>query len=105
MPVINDILGRLTSEVLQPAAGVIFAAGFLLFMWGLVQFLWNLNDGGENQQGKDHMIWGIVGMVIMMSIWSIIALLDATFGLGALSGNGAATDPNRNQIQTVRFTN
>ena len=104
MPVVNDILGRIASEILQPAAEVIFAAGFLLFLWGLVVFLWNVEEGGNNSEGKEHMIWGIVGMFIMVSIWSIIALLDNTFGLGALRGNGPATDPNRNQIQTVRFT-
>jgi hypothetical protein len=105
MPVVSDIMQRLGTEVIQPAAQVIFAAGFLLFLWGLVKFLWNLNDGGENGEGKQHMIWGIVGMVIMVSIWGIIALLDNTFGLGVLGGNGAATDPNRNQIQVVQFTN
>src|SRR4051812_12196234 len=103
MPVVSGILGRIGSEIIQPAAAVIFAAGFLLFLWGLMLFLWKSSDGGENAEGKQHMIWGIVGMVIMVSIWAIIGLLDSTFGLGAMNGNGAAVDPNRNQIQVAQF--
>jgi len=38
------------------------------------------------------------------AIWSIIGLLDSTFGLGVMNG-GAAVDPGRNQIQTPNFTN
>jgi len=104
MPVVNNILGKITSEILQPAAEVVFAAGFLLFLWGLVKFLYNVEEGGENSEGKQHMLWGIIGVFVMVSIWGIIKLLDATFGLGALpGGSGAAVDPGRNQIQTVQF--
>ena len=106
MPAVSEILGRLKYEVLWPAMTVIFAAGFLLFIWGLVKFLWNVEEGSgsSSSEGKQHMIWGIVGMLIMVSFWSIIALLDNTFGLGALSG-GAATDPGRNELQGVTFGN
>src|SRR5262249_21248133 len=103
MPMISDILGRIETEILGPAEAVIFAAGFLLFLWGLVEALRNLEEGGPTSEGKQHMIWGVVGMTIMVSIWGIVALIDNTFGLGALTG-GAATDPSRaQQITDVRF--
>jgi hypothetical protein len=101
MSVIGDILQRLQYEVLWPAMTVIFSAGFLLFIWGLVKFLWHVEEGGSADEGKQHMIWGIVGMLIMVSFWGIIGLLDSTFGLGVL--NGSNSDPGRNQIQGVTF--
>ena len=104
MPVVSDILKRLQGEVLFPAMTVVFAAGFLLFIWGLVKFLWNVEEGGGKTEGKQHMIWGIIGMLIMVSFWSIISLLDATFNLGVYNG-GAAVDPSRNQLQGVTFGN
>jgi hypothetical protein len=104
MQAVSDILGRLKYEVLWPAMTVIFAAGFLLFIWGLVKFLWHVEEGSSSSssEGRQHMIWGIVGMLIMVSFWSIIALLDNTFGLGVMNG-GAATDPGRNELQGVTF--
>jgi len=52
MPAVNNIMGKITSEIFQPAAEVVFAAGFLLFLWGLVTFLYNANEGGENKVGR-----------------------------------------------------
>lgn len=101
----SQVLERIKTEVWTPVATVIFAAGFLLFVWGLVRFLWNVEEGSGREEGKNHMIWGIVGMFIMVSIWAIISLLDNTFGLGAVSGSGPAVDPSRaNQIKSVNFT-
>lgn len=73
-------MDRLVDFVINPAILLVFSAGFFLFIWGLVQFLWNL-EGGEIDNGKRHMLWGIVGMVVMVSVYGIIAIIDNTFDL------------------------
>ena len=78
---VSNIMGRFVTYIINPAILIVFALGFLLFVYGLVEFLWNLNEGGENKEGKQHMLWGIVGMLIMVSVWGILDLLDNTFGL------------------------
>ena len=96
MPQAADaLLQRLNQFVIAPIEMVIFAAGFLLFMWGLVKFMWNVGEGGDQTEGKQHMLWGLIGMFLMVSIWSVIALIDNTFSLGAMSPGGAATDVGR----------
>ena len=82
----EQILKNFVTYLINPAILLIFTAGFFLFVWGLVQFLLNLDKGGENDEGKQHMLWGIVGMFVMASVYGIIALLDNTFELGAFSG-------------------
>ena len=81
----SQILSNFVSYIINPAILVIFTAGFFLFVWGLVQFVMELNKGGEHEEGKQHMLWGIVGMFVMASVYGIIALLDNTFDLGAFS--------------------
>ena len=76
-----SIMYRLQAYIIDPAILIVFSLGFLLFVFGLVEFLWNLNEGGENEEGKQHMLWGIVGMLIMVSVFGILELLDNTFGL------------------------
>ena len=96
MPQAADaVLQRLNTFVVAPIMMVVFAAGFLLFMWGLVKFMWNVGEGGDQSEGKQHMLWGLIGMFLMVSIWSIIALIDNTFNLGAMTPGGAATDVGR----------
>lgn len=76
-----DIYNRFNEFIVDPAMLLIFSAGFVLFLWGLVVFLSNLDETGKRQEGLNHIIWGLVGMLIMVSIWGIIALIENTFGL------------------------
>lgn len=78
---VQAIIGRFETYIVDPILLILFSAGFFLFVFGLVQFLITMNQGGEKNEGKDHMIWGVVGMLIMVSVYGIIALLDNTFDL------------------------
>lgn len=97
MQAAGDLIGRFVTYILNPLILLIFAAGFFLFMWGLVKFIWSLNTGKPNPDGKSHMLWGIVGMVIMVSVEGIILMVDQTFSLQALSGGG----PDLSRIQNI----
>src|SRR3989338_4879625 len=77
----SNVISRFVDFIINPAILIIFTFGFFLFTWGLVQFLWNLDEGGENAAGKQHMLWGIVGMLIMVSVYGIINIVDNTFDL------------------------
>src|SRR3989344_6640474 len=81
MTAASQLLNRLVDYFINPAILVIFAFGFFLFVWGLIEFLWNLRGGEVQNDGKQHMIWGIVGMLIMVSVFGIISLIDSTFNL------------------------
>jgi len=83
-----EVFERIISQILEPAVRVLFAAGFFLFLWGLAKFLYNLesvakNSGDRNRrkEGLQHLIWGLVGMLVMVSVQGIIALIINTFGL------------------------
>ncbi len=81
MQAAGNIMDTFVTLIIDPAILIVFSAGFFLFIYGLVEFLYAINQGGDNTEGKQHMVWGIVGMLIMISVYGIIALLDNTFGL------------------------
>jgi succinate dehydrogenase/fumarate reductase cytochrome b subunit len=77
----SNLIDKLVDYIIDPIILLIFAAGFFLFVWGIVQFLWKLDEGAQND-GKRHMLWGIVGMLVMVSVYGII---DETFDLDIAS--------------------
>ena len=77
----EQLLERIINYIVDPAIRVVFTAGLFLFLWGLVEFLWGLKEGKSQEDGKRHMIWGMVGMLIMVSVYGIIALIVNTFGI------------------------
>lgn len=81
MQAAGNLVDKFVTLIIDPAILIVFAAGLFLFMWGLVEFLVAINRGGDTSEGKRHMVWGIVGMLIMVSVYGIISLLDNTFGL------------------------
>lgn len=81
MNTFGDVITRFKEYLINPAIVLIFAAGFFFFVFGLVEFLWKLSSGADTKEGKQHMIWGIVGMVIMASVYGILALVTSTFGI------------------------
>ncbi len=94
MPATGDLINRFTTYVIDPAILLVFSAGLLLFIWGIVEFLWSLKDGEGHNEGKMHMVWGIVGMLVMVSVYGIVALIDNTFGLNI-------SNPDVSRIQNV----
>jgi len=91
MQAASDALVRLQTYILYPAMKVVFAAGMMLFVYGLVEFLWHVDDVAAQETGKQHMLWGIVGVLVMVSFWSILAIALGTFGIDFSS----ATDVGR----------
>ena len=91
----SDAIVKLQQYVLVPAERIIFAAGFFLFVYGLVEFLWNIDEVSAQQEGKQHMLWGIIGVFIMVSVLGIISIIQNTFGIGTAST--ASTDVSRAQ--------
>lgn len=94
MPATADLVNRFTTYIIDPAILLVFTAGFLLFVWGIVEFLWGLRSGEASNEGKMHMLWGIAGMLVMVSVYGIVALIDNTFGLDI-------SNPDVSRIQNV----
>lgn len=63
---------------------LIYALAFLVFIVGMVRYLF-LEQGEEGREkGKQLMLWGIIGFVVMFSVWGLVNLLLNTFDLAGV---------------------
>jgi hypothetical protein len=77
----QNIMDTIVAVVLNPIAMLIFAWGFFQFLWGLFLFMYKLDQSGSKELGQKHMIFGILGMFIMVAVWGIINMVASTLGL------------------------
>ncbi|MFZ2886870.1 MAG: hypothetical protein WA021_03565, partial [Minisyncoccia bacterium] len=56
-----ELLDRIKEYVIDPFLAVLFSLGLLLFFVGIVEFLWSIREGKPSDDGKNHMVWGLVG--------------------------------------------
>ncbi len=83
MPDITIIpfLNKVNSLILNPIISLMFAISFAYFIYGGVKFL-SLDVGDkERKDAQMAIFWGIVGMVIMFSVYGIINFVLGTFGI------------------------
>lgn len=88
----EQFLARVQVQILMPIVTLLTLAAFVMFVWGLVQFIYALQGGSVMSDGKahantgisagkKHMVWGIVGLVIMFGANAIIAIIKQTVGV------------------------
>ncbi len=61
---------------------LIFGLALLFFLWGVLKAFVIKGDEDSRKEGKQYMIWAIVGLVVMVSLWGIVTLLSGALGLG-----------------------
>lgn len=77
----ETLISRIEIFIINPILLLLFAAGFLYFLWGMSTFIWNAESEDGRTVGVRHMMWGIVGMFIMVAAWGFINLIKGTFGI------------------------
>ncbi|HBD25050.1 MAG: hypothetical protein A2566_01625 [Candidatus Zambryskibacteria bacterium RIFOXYD1_FULL_40_13] len=90
---IATFLNRVNELILNPLIVLAFGLSFVYFTYGIVKFL-RLEAGDKSRkEAQDAILWGIVGMVIMFSVYGIIKFVLATFGVTANPGAGQYLNP------------
>ena len=80
---IVSFLNKLNELVLNPVILLMFGVSFVYFIFGVIKFLSSDagDKGAKRIEARNSIIWGIVGMLIMFSVYGIIRLVVDTFGI------------------------
>jgi K+-transporting ATPase A subunit len=58
------------------------ACALLFFIWGLVVYIVRSGDIKSKEEGRTRMIWGVIALFIIVSIWGIVGFLGGLLGIG-----------------------
>ncbi|HEY4502605.1 MAG TPA: hypothetical protein VJH21_02115 [Candidatus Paceibacterota bacterium] len=81
MAAVSQVLARIEAEILNPLIILLFGFALILFLWGGFKFIRDAGSEEGRTLGKQSFIWGIVGMVIMVSVYGILRLVTSTVGV------------------------
>lgn len=76
----QTFIANVQREILMPIITLLTLGAFLIFIWGIVEFIASSDNEEKRKAGQQHMIWGIVGLVIIFGANAIVALIKATVG-------------------------
>jgi len=77
---VGDLVKRVNRVILNPLILFMFFLALAYFIYGVFQFLANADNEDARATGKQHMLWGVIGMFIMMSVFGIMQILLNTLG-------------------------
>ncbi|HPS21297.1 MAG TPA: pilin [Candidatus Paceibacterota bacterium] len=80
-PVLKDLINYATCLLSKSIVPLIFGAAMVLFIWGVVQYVIGTDDETKKKKGKTFMIWGLVSLAVMTSVWGLVRILGNTFGV------------------------
>ena len=77
---IKDAILKITTVVIDPIISLIFAAALLYFFWGIFTLVMKTSTGDDASNAKMHIMYALIGMVIMFSVGGIVNLISNTIG-------------------------
>ena len=60
-----------------------FALALVYFLYGVFIFIRNADNEDVRDTGKSHMVWGVVGLFIMVSVYAILRIVIGTVGVSS----------------------
>lgn len=93
----QGLLGYVTCIINKSIIPLIFSIAVVMFIWGAVNFfIINADEEAKRAQGRQFMIWGIIALTVMLSVWGLVGILGNTFDIGT-SVLPQVTPPGSNQ--------
>lgn len=84
------LISKLLGTIIKPMFPILIGLGFVGFFWGLARYLFLMSGDSKNKSdAKQFMIWGVVTITVMISVWGIVQLLQGIF----LNGSSITTPP------------
>ena len=80
------------SEILNAIIPVLIALGVVYFVWGVITYVIS-SDEEAKKAGRNRIIYGIIGLAVIIGLWGLVNILKNTFGLGNIQNINYPTVP------------
>ncbi|MDO8600595.1 MAG: hypothetical protein Q7R73_03175 [bacterium] len=77
---LNDTIAQFQGYALQ-AINFLLVLATLVFLWGILKYITAGGDAAKVAEARSYIIWGIVGLAVMASVWAIINYLKETLNI------------------------
>ena len=75
------LLDKIKTNILDPLVLLMFAVALLVFIYGAFEMVRGQGSGEARETGGRHILWGTVGMAIMVSVYGILHVICNTFNI------------------------
>ncbi len=96
---LDEFISNVDRLIVNPLILLLFALALAYFLWGVFEFLANTENEEKRTAGKKHMLYGIIGLTIMMAVWTILGIILNTLGISS-----SEIDPEKGKVELQDYT-
>ena len=83
----NGIIGVINTYLVP----LVFTIALIVFLFGVARkYIFSNGDQTKVAEGHKLILWGIIGFVVMLSVWGLVNIVTSVFGL---TGGSRPTPP------------
>ena len=78
---IADILNFVVCLISKSVIPLLFMFALALFIYGVVNYLIHADDSAKRTEGSKFMLWGVIALFVMLSVWGLVGIIRNTFNV------------------------
>lgn len=78
MTAFGSLLNPIINQIVYPAVLVLFGIAVIVFVYGVLQLVIHGKDPEARKKGQATILYGTIGLFIMVSAWGFIYLISNT---------------------------
>ena len=79
-----NIINFFSCIIIKTIVPLLFSLAIAGFIWGIIQYLINPESEEKKKKAREYIVWGIIGLFVMVSMWGLVGVLSNTFGVKTL---------------------
>ncbi len=99
----STLINRL-DNVINLVIPFIVGLAVLVIIYGIFSFISSAGDEEKRATAKQFIIWGIIGVFVMLSVWGLVSILVNSFDLNGAGAQAAASGSGTVPVQPVGNT-
>ncbi len=84
---INTLMNSIDRVIINPLILFLFACALVFFIYGVAKYILSPGNEEVRKTSKSHMLWGIIGMFIMISSLMLMRLIINTLNVSTVQVN------------------
>lgn len=78
---IADVINVGTCIAAKSVVPLLFTIAIVIFIYGVIQYVINPEQTDKREQGRSFIIWSIIGLFVIVSVWGLVSILQNTVGV------------------------
>ncbi|MEK7669138.1 MAG: hypothetical protein AAB350_00905 [Patescibacteria group bacterium] len=77
---VTELLGKIATYILNPLIILGFTVATIFLFYGIAEMIYK-SDSSDLGKNRSNVMYGVVGLFVMFSVYGILRLVLATFGI------------------------